>query len=547
MPGLTPIGELVYNSYAFDATSKAKVSVEYVYDDAGRTIMYQRHTLTVEAMVAEDPACDLTLEIIRRKLGEPARLLTFTNRGFGTTTAVGPGATEDVAWGPKPKVLSWESIGANRAAEIVWQVVFCIAICESPGAVAAGVMGLNYEIAWSIDRHGMTRRTISGHILISNNRTAPRSADEFLDRLAVKAVPGFERTTERHLSSDRSRLEFSYTDTQIPSRNPLPPLITWATGKHRTRWSLGNGSTSAFLKNSISCEFNPKLGVSPALAWQIFRDVCKQRFDAFALANKKFIIDEVEAEEDIWGTACGFSVSWRVISTLENLLKDSGIWKPLGFDWKLWNASVANAQGPRGLAGMVGGVDIIIDLCRGPIQQTVEPVGPPPATPYDISGGFKNTPPTPETSYLQYAMNVEPYRVRPVTRQAIMQAPDTESSSGMSEMGTQTSFKYPTGTSTPDIIQEGGQSRYGVRITGHAIRAGFEIPRPAVTKFGGETATERSGRFVSRATANALGVPVYSAAWDIDYALPATPKIVRMFANIKENIDEQGQAAQPVQ
>ena len=119
MPGLPATGTLSYNGYVFDGATHIEADVEFLYDDAGRTIIAHRHTITVDAIVAADSDLDDDVLLIRKRLGEAGRKLTFISKGFGDDlTAVG--IVSDVDAGPFPQELSWKPLGDDKAAEIRW-------------------------------------------------------------------------------------------------------------------------------------------------------------------------------------------------------------------------------------------------------------------------------------------------------------------------------------------------------------------------------------------------------------------------------------------
>ena len=89
MVGLPATGELSYNGYLFDGATHIEAAVEFVYDDAGRTIIAHRHTITVDAIVADDSDLDGEVLNIRQRLGEAGKKLTFISKGFGDDLRAG--------------------------------------------------------------------------------------------------------------------------------------------------------------------------------------------------------------------------------------------------------------------------------------------------------------------------------------------------------------------------------------------------------------------------------------------------------------------------
>jgi len=122
-----------------------------------------------------------------------------------------------------------------------------------------------------------------------------------------------------------------------------------------------------------------------------------------------------------------------------------------------------------------------------------------------------------------------PYRDRPAVRQAILQTPPKDEGFWALNSGTFANiFSFgSSGGVTPDVIQEGGAGRHGVRIAGRATRMGHQIGRPALETIGGKPAKERWFRGMQWVVGNFFGVPVYGAQWAADYLIDSSPGTIR--------------------
>jgi hypothetical protein len=549
MPGMQPIGSFEYNAVIFDAASRVTVNTEFVKDEAGRTVTYQRTTITVRAVVAPGGgSADDSMEAIRRRLGEPAKDLIFAGRGFGNDLFVGPSqAVKDIKCGPMPEILAWEPIGSNRAAEIEWRVVVCIPACGDSAPRRTGVLAMNYDMDFKIDRHGDTTRTISGYLEVAQIRTGKfisATADAYFEKLAAPALPGFHREYTRKVSKDRSRLDFTITDIQIPSRNPYPLYVTDIRGTHRAEWSRGRYGFQ--IRNTIAMEITPKATVTPSYAWSLFLDVVKQRRDIARQGNTKgVLIDRIEAEEDLFGRACRFTCSYHVLACLPELMTKSGLWQPLGTNWGFWRASLADINGYRGMAGMAASSDVIVDLCGEEIypSETQQPGMPPILVGSPI--GLKNEKPPDGSDYLFYDNQVIPSSKTPVTRQSVMQQPAEESPGDVTDPTADVPFSFPAATGTADILQVSGLASFAVQLVGRAARVGRPVPRPRLAAFGSATIKETNAWFAAKIIGNALGIPIYGAVWNLAYAATKSPGRVDPPKNPKECVESDGQAHQP--
>lgn len=556
MPGLNAVGILSYDDVVFDGASSVEVSSDLVKDDARRTVVYHKYVFTVRGVVAPggDQQSDAAMEVIRHKLGSPSKVFRCVNRGFGTDIIVGPDledqGVEDIKCGPMPELLSWKPIGSNRAAEIEWRVVVCIPVCT--GARKSGISALNYDMSFAVNKHGDTTRTISGYMEVVVNRRKRNisdSADAHFTKFVSAPLVGFDRDIRRTVSKDRSRVDFTITDTQIPSRNPYPQGVTAISGSHRVRWSRGRGGMRFY--NTISLDISPASNVSPALAYRIFIDLVNQRtaFAKTATPPRGVLLDEIEIEEDIWGRACSFSVNYRITTCIPDFLAHTGLWQPVGTNWAQWRTSLSTISGYRGSAGLFADSDVIVDLCgeeklpsevAGPVLKNFSP---------ENANALANASPAEPNSYLNFVNVIVPERNLPVVRQQVIQAPTEESPQSAST----TDFGFPPQADgkNPDILQEGGEPSYLVRMVGYAEKAGHPVQRPELIVFGetnksDKTIREVSGTFSMQTIANLLGVPIYRGTWDLVYMLAKSPgETIKVKQNPKECVNNEGSAHQP--
>lgn len=551
MAGLTAVGTLSYNGYTFDGASTVKVKTKYIYDEAQRTVLYAEFTITVAAIISPSAGSttDNDMNNIHARLSKPGGILVFRNRGFGSRANINAGNVRDVKWGPKPQILEWESVGSSAACSVIWSVVVCVPQCADAGY--KGVMAMNYEVDYNYDEHGDCTRIISGYLEIAQTwqgnarpgsvRIPPDSVDRYRRMISPNWIKGYMRTHDWKLSKDRSRINFTITDRQIPTRNAYPRGMTAVRGSHSQRWSAGKGR-AGFSFNTISMELTPGRGVSPAQAWLIFLTLVQQRTDLSKQAKTAPFLMELAAEEDIWGRACSFSCTYRLTGQPGNFLYNSGQWTPLGTDWTAWLASVTQIYTQRGNDGLMHNPseDAIVDLCGGEgsnsqSQNTPINENPPVKKPYLV----KNNLPDSKQSYLNYMANLKVARSYPYIRHQILQEPSrlTEYEASIGNMRNKTVTDYLASNGTPDVIQQRGQPAYEVTFTGSAVRAGYPIPRPALVTVGNQAAVEKEGEFHNAIVANAMGVSVYAAAWNIKYLMADLSGIITPPSKVDEGID----------
>ncbi len=355
MVGLAATGTLSYGEFTFDGASTITVQNSFVRDEAKRTVIYHEIVINVTAVVANDDGLDSDLETLRQQLSVDGETLTFINKGFGDDIIVNKGKVRDVAWGPSPKVISWAPIGDDKAAEIEWSVTVRIPVCDSTTRYK-GVMAINYDMGFSVDNAGDTTRAISGHILIANTRkgrAVPDIADRYREKFNATTLDGFKREQSWNTTPDKSRVNFTITDTQIPSNNPYPKFVTDIDGDHEVSWSRGQ---AAQLRNTISVDMSLVAGINGSVAWMIFLEIVKKRL-GIALQgsstqslseNKKkqgVFLDSLRVKENLFGRDSSFQVGYRVLSDLSDFVNRTGLWVPLGGKWGEWRASMAEVYG----------------------------------------------------------------------------------------------------------------------------------------------------------------------------------------------------------
>jgi hypothetical protein len=545
---LATVGQLSYNGYEFDGSSEITVKVEFVQDDAQRTVLYNRHTITVHFFVNDNGGLDGELLNLRARLSKQGQALRFTGHGFGDDLIVNVGGgLRDVKWGPIPQEIMWTPVGGTQTCEVIWQVVTCVPVCNTAGIHrTSGVMAMNYSASFTIDK-GFTTRTIEGYLEIAQTRLAgavPDSADNYRNLISPVVPLGFERNTSWEISLDKSRVNFRITDRQIESRNPYPKGVVKISGNHTVRWTRG-GRNAARQLNRLSMDIELAHGVAPQVAWSIFGTILRNRS---AVSGPRVFLESIGASEELFGMGQSFEAEWRVVTTAVTHANNigstdpplvnpalfnfalSGLWQPIGTNWNLWRTSMSHVFDNRGQRGMklLPGNDAIVDLCSTDSSIPFSAETPAPSPPITtIVPTFRNLQPDRRASYLDFQMKIFTQGERPAVRQSSLQEPNQQSlptsmvGTGHSPVG------VPSQGSTSDTIQLGGIGRYTVTLIGHARRVWYPIEKPAVLSIGGRPATEVSSQFMLGDVVSVFGANVYTAWWVITYALDNVPGIIR--------------------
>ena len=340
IPHRADYGIVKYNEFVFPPALNATARLEPIYDDSRRGLMYVKYQIRIEFIICLDDVgeigesspessvykpdtdnpssnadgptsghasmtkgtIDPQIAYLRRRLMQPGRHLVIRDVGLGYDLNVNdPGQPtsdlHDVAWGPKPINLTWESIASNRAARVVWEVEVALPECEeygsrtkegmpsvfnvpeSGGALPVEITQIVYNQSWDIDVYGKTTKQyqailqIRGYVNTSDLTSVLRSSDEYRRYFEPPIKNGYIRNRSYALNDDKTRLTINITDSQHSSDFPLPPgtpeidvdysissgikgSSVFASGTTYTGWQIWQAKLSG--RMTLAKGFNPK-------------------------------------------------------------------------------------------------------------------------------------------------------------------------------------------------------------------------------------------------------------------------------------------------
>ncbi len=275
------MGELSYNGCDFSPLFTSEVNGELIQDVANRTIKYIKYTITVDGYVTlpqGSESINPVMNGLRQLLTQQGANLTYRGRGMDIIVSPGNGnvpANRDVAWGPIPKLLEFQPLGAGRSAKVKWQVITHIAeykqrlSVETPqsigdlrggvgganllnnvgggavvqvGGIAKELLQFNYETNVTYDEDGFSTLSCSGTLEIpltrspdQRTRTLTQTADNARAIIETRLMNKIDlqrfRVTKRNfkVSRDKRTLEWEWTAEEKPYMD-LPPDCTVARG-----------------------------------------------------------------------------------------------------------------------------------------------------------------------------------------------------------------------------------------------------------------------------------------------------------------------------
>lgn len=531
---------IAYNGYTFGEYSHVSFSAEMVEDNAQRTVLYHRGKLRVQTVIAAesgDAYVGYHFRRIRQLLSKAGQQLDINHEGFGPPLSINSSSSGvyDVCFGPKPRFISWEPVGNTNAVEVIWECEYCLPICDGQSGVRyEGLSALNYGISYRIDKFGYTTRTVSGYLEIAMTRAGysiPDTADAYREVIEVPKPIDYERESSWQLSPDKRRADFVITDSQIKSHNAYPVGVVSIRANHRVGWSRRN---SAILVNSINATIELAHNQSRGRAWDIFRNLVSQRTQVALDLGDYVMLESLEADEELYGHAISFSLSYRIISeysgALSKFLTSSGLFKHVGTgvvesDWGHWSDSLASIQSTRGLSQLEHSAseDAIVDLCVDAVPPQVPIPYIVPSNPPTVFASLCNAKPPPDKSYVRFEAAITSIEDVPATMQITVGGDDLEPiefdpadpSSGNGDTD-----------ASKNIVRFIEEAPAGLRFqwTGYAERLGYDIPKPGKLEFGGKT-LRRIGKakFRRKYLGKFFCQPLYGAAWNMMYVVDERP------------------------
>ena len=566
-------GTCKYAGVAFTQLYRSKTSGSPHYDEANRTVTWVDWMLEVDGVIAGDATklddtTNVPLTTMRNNLLRPGQELDYRSKGFGDLWVNGASPVQDVAWGPHPKILSWVPVGNDLAALVTFQVIVHIPQC--PQAVRYyGLAAFNYEVSIELDDDGYATRTISGYLVIAQTRQrgtnlVQDNAEAYYPKVIPDVPEGFYRTARpRKLSKDKNRLDFSFTDKQIPA--PLPDNTTKCNFKHTVRSQLmntGRLSPKGFtvweerLNGSITLPPNRPKGE----AMQVFLQVLSSRMRPRAAGKDGFpppvgkdvYLLTLSLGEEVFGRGSEFEASWiRMRTSIVDIIGKSNLWQPIaGTSFVTMKKSLlASAWSPLGPAGMTvpTNSEVLVDLCEPPETKVPAPAKlKPELKPRPVPKPQPDRP-DPESSWCDYDNNLRIITINRVSRRKRLPQnpppqqlpffvpdptapsdtfsgpappPDSISRRIASQTRGEASGTPEPPVPQPDVVQQGGTPEYYVLMWGHAYRIGYPIPVPRLVSVNGVKVVQLQADTDSGRVGGLPGMSLNWASWAILYILP---------------------------
>ena len=636
MPGLAPHTvtpaedgdnriRLEYNGFIFPPALNLSVSSRPIETASRRSIKRIDVTLTAEFIFTVDDlretatfatenlqelnvnaANDLTyIDLyhfrIMQKLSEKGKKLIALGLGFGPIHIDNSGRTTDanqtdINNGPTPRILNCNRIHNGKAIHLTWSVDFSVSPCRDKVLLdKLTVNEFDFSVHYTVNSDGMITRNIYGQIEVVNyvltgTRKEPRfnlETSKLKEKIlngAFPLVPGFERRSDFTTNPDRTKIQFSITDTEIKSDSPYFP----GTVKMDVRHSVTNANSNALapgLKNdqglifdiTISGTIEVAPGKSKFWGWNALVGVLRNRL---AETDANYFMFFFGITDDIYGRGFTFNISYKTTFNPKEFWTRSKLFSPITRDangkaltWDDHNKEREKYLGPWGYDGEKvfrpdQARDTVITICDefDVPDQASRPDKP------TTSEDVQDSKPTQETSSLgatgvpkldpNKPVSSSPFTTRVTRDRSFVSYSNVAHISSdfnvavTGVIGPSDAYKpkdtvtgansFPSTQvnvdtiesnrlqTTPNVVQTRGTGTHYLTLEGSAVRVQYPVAIPKVDSiegFTGEPVLLWEKTIPNQLTGfTADGIPIYASEWKRVYSLPNLGSKVRISA-----------------
>lgn len=554
---------LTYNGYEFPSNAKTIIEGVFIYDEARYTVIATEWKISVRWWVTNIAGTDGDVGEIRKILSKPGALLACDNKGFGNFII--NQNIYDIAWGPSPERLRWESSGADKASRLHWECKFTIPACNVSGL--DGLLSYNFEREYDVDENRLGTVTMRGHFIIPltrigpNNRVIRQSAGQFRDLIKYPMIQGYQRIRESYIESkDKRRLDFTIVDKQL-STNELPFGCAAAGGSHSAQSglkSLGDGITGQDIRwnGSVSASYTLLPNVPKATGANHFFSFCQTIARAAASRNRTILLHSVRYEEGLYqrNRELSFGMDYVLFAPLEDLVISSGMWKPLPNTESQFYIPYLHQVGLQDLGdyrqtGVKDYPGIIIDVCQ---NATGIPFIPP-ALPEKLTSFTKgpsvteNTIRSPQSNWLFWECHVRVLTSPNNVAHLKLKAPTESLRQQSASPRAVSDFKGGGRLSnqlnqqpSPLTFQKRTDSHRLIAIYGEAARYGMPIGIPRLVSVGGRTPVLKRELGDECVPLAGNGAPIVHSWWYLEYWVDLVPNNLQVptaLANVRDGVN----------
>lgn len=383
---------IVYNGFTFPKALSTTLSSRPVSTTSERATKRIDYTLNVDCILAIDDfktnfdgsyssnnlsslgknaltdptdyTMDYVYQTLVRHLTAKGEALTVYGTGIGQIY-IEPNRSDslqnDINNGPTPSRLEIVRIDAAKVLHINWSVNFSLSPCDNNQTFGGiKVNEFDFSIHYTVDNAGMMVRNVYGTVEFPNyvsrgyTKFNPEDGvssgkgikDKILTSFPIPA--GFERRSDFTTNPNRTRIQFSITDTEIPSDNPYFPGTVRMDATHTV-----NNSNKAPLSNESDANqalpFDSVISGSVEVApgrdkywgWNAIVSIIRSRLD---IASQNYYMGFFGITENIYGRRLTFHISYQTTFNPNEFFDRTKLFQPI----KNFTGQVTKVEFPVG-------------------------------------------------------------------------------------------------------------------------------------------------------------------------------------------------------
>ena len=520
------IGTIEYNSYTMTPLRKVSTSFDPVYDSSGRSVIALDLKLKVIAIIQDDARLthQTNMADAQHKLLEPGKRLII--KGIGLSTDLDTNTTPDLDYGPKPKILSCEPVGADLAWQIHWEVVYRLPPqCVWNRSIPPGVIiGAGHEVIFTTNEEGLVQRSISGHVDFRRARGVAFDPETVANRITVSKLPYMKRISfQRRFVEARNRIEYSCVDEELVDSAYPEGIIQADVNYELENQPPGFAKWTGQLSGTLRTAPGVKKSLAADKFFIILFDQAKKLRDTAKASGGIVIPERFRVGASKFGRTSRFMVTWRLIACLHDILKRSGLWEEVpGTSYVKWS----NSMDDLGINSIRGAStiqmvdqDTLVNLCEN-IPSGIDIGG---ATGLRFSNGFGKSDETlscsevtKENSYVFYENRIRGVQSQNAVIHRVMQFFGRTTVSG-NDNGSASMFPNQQSGAADDVVQYQGKNDNFVLMQGRAVRLKFTPIVPHLEKVVGVPVEEMARNVETKTVAGYFDCPMIQTKWAILY------------------------------
>ena len=280
-------------------------------------------------------------------------------------------------------------------------------------------------------------------------------------------------------------------------------------------------------RNTISLRVEVSQDKPTVYAWFLFQQIVNKRLAHARSNGVSILIDEIEIEEDMFGTEVNASISYRILQDLGPWVFNAGLFQPFLLTWAPWEDSYKQQTGPRGVANIAAlphQQDRLVNLENSELPVIADREAPRNNYLLPPPGTMCNAPPEhPQFSWLHWNAGFELRQSGGGDEPMIPMGPRVLEDGVLDMHELNTAWRNTGRTEMSALLpHRGGHATY-ITFRGEAIRAHWTIPLPKIAISGVSAQLLEDKIFETKWLGTFYCIEIYAAKWELTYVLTDLP------------------------